>query len=567
MSVSGRFAHPCAVRLLLAPLAGLLVLPVLPVGPADAAGQVRISAVVRDAAGHLSVRAGVAADLTQGRQLVERWRAEKGVLAAAIDHRIHVAGSPDPLADQQWGPSALRLPQVGTATGQLVAIVDTGVDAGHPDLAGVVLPGIDCQTGLPGGGCGGTGSSDPNGHGTHVAGIVAAVADNGIGGAGLAQGAQILPVRVMAADGSGWDSDAAQGVFWAVDHGATVINLSFGGPDHSTVMDSAVSYALGKGVSVVVAAGNEGETGNPVEWPAADPGVIAVGAVDDTGAHPAWSNTGSHLALVAPGVKILSTLSSRTPASSVDPADPAGYATWDGTSMAAPFVSAAAALLRHAQPTLNVAAVRQRLMDTADDLGPPGFDPVYGAGFVDVVAAEAATTPIDLAAPAPYALSARISSNRSTSPYLRPITVSTRVLANGIGADDLPVMLQRQVDGVWYGLRLGLSNPDGLVSWVLNPDETMTFRVVGVGFVSPAVRVVVTPVIAMQVSTTGVSGRVAPIGFSGVRIDQRRGTAWVPVASMRTALDGTFRLYRHFARGTVLRAVTSSIATPATAVR
>ena len=230
------------------------------------------------------------------------WRLKKqpGVVAAAVDHVVHVAGSPDPLQDRQWGLTALSAQTVwaaGNAAGQVVAVIDTGVDATHPDLAGVVRAGKDFIAY-------GDGRVDPNGHGTHIAGIIGAVGGNGIGGAGLAQGVAILPVRVMDDTGNGYDSDAARGLVWAADHGATVANLSFGGPDRSSVLDSAVAYALRKGVTVVAASGNAGLDGDPILWPAADPGVIAVGAVDALGVRPAWSSSGAHLAVAAPGVGV-----------------------------------------------------------------------------------------------------------------------------------------------------------------------------------------------------------------------------------------------------------------------
>jgi hypothetical protein len=554
MPVSARFAHDCGVRLTLLPtLAALLLLPVVPpvVGTAAAAeGSVRVTAVVTSASGQLSFRHGRAIDLWHGRALVTRWKSEKGVVAAQLDRRIRTSVTPDPLAPVQWGLSRLRATEVGDATGQVVAVVDTGVQADHPDLAGVVLPGTDVVS------PGGDGRVDPNGHGTHVAGIVAAVRDNGIGGAGLAQGAQILPVRVMEADGSGWDADAAKGLVWAVDHGATVVNLSFGGPDRSTVMDAAVQYALAKGASVVVAAGNEGEVGDPIEWPAANPGVIAVGAVDAVSVHPAWSSTGSHLAVVAPGARITSTV----PYS----ADPSGYATWDGTSMAAPFVSAAAALLRRAQPTLTAADVRQRLVDTATDLGPSGFDPQYGAGLVDVVAAQAvaAPAPTPIPVPVPPFYTARISAARTSVPYVSPVSVSARALAGGVGSPDIPLRLERLVGTSWVETRLGTSGAGGLASWVLRPDRTTSYRVAGAGFVSPSVRIAVTPVVSLRVSSTGVAGRVLPAAATSVRIDVRRGTSWVALSTVRTGVDGTYRQTRRIAAGTVLRAVAASVASP-----
>ncbi|GAC1443132.1 MAG: hypothetical protein NVSMB55_15880 [Mycobacteriales bacterium] len=574
------------MRLPLAAVTTVLLVAGLPAIPASAgsaaAGTVRVTAVVQDAQGHLTFRRGRAADATSARDLAGRWRREDGVVAADVEHRIRINATPDPLAPQQWALTTLRAAEVGVATGQVVAVVDTGVDATHPDLTGVVLPGADLIS------PGGNGEVDPNGHGTHVSGIVAATAGNGIGGAGLAQGAKILPVRVMAADGTGFDGDAASGVVWATDHGATVINLSFGGPNRSPVMDSAVQYALSHGVSVVVAAGNEATpTSDPVEWPAADPGVIAVAAVDSAGLRPSWSSSGAHLALSAPGVGILSTVP-------VTAANPSGYATWSGTSMAAPFVSAAAALLRHAVPTLTAAGVRQQLMATADDLGAPGFDTLYGAGRVDVVAAEgrpatagppsavanttavapsavapstavassaptrpssAPAAPPTLKDPALQVLTARISASRTTAPYSGAVTVSTRVLADGSGLPGLDVDLQRQVNGAWVSTRTGLSGDGGLASWVLHPDRTATYRVVGAGWSSPLLTIAVTPAISLGAGRNGATGRVLPTDAGSVRLDVRRGTSWVPLATVRTTSDGSYRLTRVLAAGTVLRAV------------
>ena len=530
-------------------------LPALPAAASDAT-PLRVTAVVQDAHGHLRFRHGSARGLAAAKGLASKWRSDPGVVAADVEHRLHISGSPDPLAPAQWALSALHATQVGDATGQVVAVVDTGVDATHPDLAGVVLAGTDVVN------PGGDGRSDPNGHGTHVAGIVAALRDNNIGGAGLAQGAKILPVRVMAADGTGYTGDAAYGVVWAVDHGAGVINLSLGGPDRDAVMDQAVQYALSHGVSVVVAAGNDAtSTADPVEWPAADPGVLAVGAVDAAGLRPSWSSSGSHLAVAAPGVGILSTVPVTT-------TDPTGYATWSGTSMAAPFVSAAAALLRTAVPTLTAAGVRARLMATADDLGATGFDPLYGAGLVDVVSAEGAATAADppMADPLTPAMTARISSSRPATPYAGAVSVSTRVLADGAGMPGLNVELLRLVNGAWVPTRAGVTGAGGLTGWVLHPDRTTSYRTVGNGWQSPLLQIAVTPVLTLRAGASGATGRVLPTGSRTVRIDRRSGTSWVAVTSVTSAGDGTFGLARRFAVGTVLRAVVSGVASAAARV-
>ncbi|MDT7539918.1 MAG: hypothetical protein QOI82_3503 [Actinomycetota bacterium] len=543
------------MRLSLAPLLVALLVPALPGVQALASStptgpDERVVAVVRDGSGHLSLRRGHGHGLAAARGLASRWRTQPGVVAADVDHRVHTVGDPDPLQGSQWGLTTLHATTAwaaGDGTGQVVGVVDTGVDATQPDLAGAVLPGTDIVD------PGGDGRTDPNGHGTHVAGIVAAVAGNGIGGAGLAAGARVLPVRVMAADGSGWDSDAAAGLIWAADHGATVVNLSFGGPDRSAVMDQAVSYALSEGVSVVVAAGNEGDVGDPVEWPAASPGVIAVGAVNAQGVRPPWSSTGSHLAVVAPGVDILSTVPVRA-------ADPSGYASWSGTSMAAPFVTASVALLRKAQPVLTPSAVRQRLVATADDLGPVGFDPQYGAGRVNLLAAESVPAPLEVTT-VPV-LTARVSASRTTTPYLGAVTVSGRVLSDGLGTPGIPVRLERQVGTSWVETRTGISGPGGLASWVLRPDRTTYYRFAGDGWSSALLRIAVTPVVSLTARTTGLSGHVLPARATAVRIDVHRSTGWATLTSVSSAADGSYRLARPIAAGTYVRAVALGAVSP-----
>jgi hypothetical protein len=249
-----------------------------------------------------------------------------------------------------------------------------------------------------------------------------------------------------------------------------------------------------------------------------------------------------------------------------------GYATWDGTSMAAPFVSAAVALLRRAQPTLTPAGVRQRLMDTATDLGAVGFDPENGAGLVDIVAAQSLAPPTPSPPPAAVApfYTARVSTSRTSVPYVGAVTVSTRVLAGGEGRSGIPVTLQRLVGTSWAETRVGTSGSAGLTSWVLHPDRTTSYRTVGQGgqrgYVSPTLRIAVTPVVSLRGSRTGLAGRVLPAVSTVVRIDYRRGAAWVPLATVRSASDGAFRQTRRLATGTVMRAVAAGVASPAVRV-
>jgi serine protease len=306
------------------------------------------------------------------------------------------------LESEQWALGNIEASgawSVATGQGVIVAVVDSGVDKDHPEFAGKLVKGASWI------GCGRravTPCTDPsqwddeNGHGTHVAGIVAAPR-NGVGTTGVAPGAQIMPVRVLDADGSGTSDDVAAGIRYAADNGAKVINLSLGGlPVQSQLYDEtgidsafseAIAYATERGVLVVVAAGNEGA---PLcdDEPLDRDGALCVGATDSNDLKSYYSNFGYGLDIVAPGglgsvlcddpEDILSTY-----AISADTlcTDTIGYETLAGTSMAAPHVSGIGALL--AQRGIEGSAAAARIIATADDLGIPGSDPVYGAGRVN----------------------------------------------------------------------------------------------------------------------------------------------------------------------------------------
>jgi type VII secretion-associated serine protease mycosin len=350
-------------------------------------------ATVRIAGGRASVQVASATGPAAAEEQIASAQADSAVVAVQLDRRLRrvplaasepattkgagalssAAISDDARRGEQWALDALAAERVWTVTrgaGQVVAVLDSGVDATHPDLAGQVLTGTDYV--VPGG----NGWSDSFGHGTHVAGIVAAVAGNRLGVAGLAPDARILPVRVLDYEGEGWDSDIASGVLWAADRGAGVINLSLGSTDAADAVRAAVAYAVSKGAVVVAAAGNERGSGNAVNYPAgfALPGEVAVAATTRTRVSASYSNTGAYVTLAAPGDDILSTYRG-------------DYEDLDGTSMATPYAAAAAALLRAAAPTLGPLDVVAALTATADDLETPGRDDATGAGLVDPVAA------------------------------------------------------------------------------------------------------------------------------------------------------------------------------------
>jgi len=268
-----------------------------------------------------------------------------------------------------------------TTTGNdsmILAIVDSGVQLNHPDLAGRLVPGHDFVNND-------ASPDDDFGHGTMVAGIAAAVTNNGQGVAGGAWRGKIMPVKVLDSQGSATDENIAAGITFAVDHGATVINLSLGGPGASDTLQTAVNYATSHNVVVVAAAGNDGDNGftaaTTPHYPAACDGVIAVGATDSSGNHASFSSYGSWIDVVAPGKGIVATAK---PTSSNNFSQ---YGSGDGTSFSSPLVAATVFLMRSVDPNANQATIRQRLMATTDDLGTAGFDSVYGAGMVDAAAA------------------------------------------------------------------------------------------------------------------------------------------------------------------------------------
>jgi subtilisin family serine protease len=292
----------------------------------------------------------------------------------------------DPLRSHQWGldmVEANAAHAVTTGAGAVVAVVDTGVDAGHPDLAGQILPGHDVVDNDDT-------AQDGNGHGTHVAGIVDALTGNGVGVESVSPAAKVLPVRVLDDRGDGSADEVAAGVNWATDHGADVINLSLGGSlpllsGNSDAFDAALTRALDRGIVVVAASGNDGL---PVcEQPAAQGRLLCVGAVDKRGNRSYFSNFGSGLGLVGPGGSGLSgqdedVLSTYTGG---------GYAELAGTSQATPFVSGVAALL--VSEGIRGQAAVQRILATARDAGPVGPDAQYGAGIVDAARAVAGLPP------------------------------------------------------------------------------------------------------------------------------------------------------------------------------
>lgn len=316
------------------------------------------------------------------------------VLGVTPERRVS-AFSDDPHISRQWYLDRSSLPDVWpvtTGAGVTVAVIDSGVDPNHPDLKANLLPMIDevKAMGNPDKLNGEDyADRDGHGHGTHVCGIVGAVTNNGIGIAGSAPGVKLLPIKVTSASGDADDATITRGIVDAVDKGARIINLSIGGPDPSDILLDALNYAFQRNVAVVIAAGNDGRS---VNYPAAYDGVISVGAITDGNQVASYSSHGDSLVMVAPGggapgrnegQGIYSTTPQYPVYITVFDRKTNDYSYLAGTSMAAPQVTAAAAMLLSREPNLTPAQLRTRLAATSDDAGPVGYDPNFGYGALN----------------------------------------------------------------------------------------------------------------------------------------------------------------------------------------
>lgn len=270
-------------------------------------------------------------------------------------------------SEYQW-----NLPSIETEKGWtvskgdgkvIIAVLDTGVQSNHPDLKGKLIQGINIVNED-------TDPDDDVGHGTHVSGIIGATVNNNEGVAGLSWYNKIMPVKVLDSSGAGSTYSVAQGIIWAVDHGAKVINMSLGNYAQADFLHDAIKYAYDRDVVMIAASGND-NTDRP-GYPAAYPEVFAVAATDSNKEKASFSNYGDYIDVAAPGDSIASTY----PGSQ--------YAALSGTSMASPHVAALAGLIRSVNPELSNVEVMELMRKSTVDLGANGKDNYFGYGEIDV---------------------------------------------------------------------------------------------------------------------------------------------------------------------------------------
>ncbi len=334
----------------------------------------------------------------------------------------------DPSYPSEWhlpiisGPSAWDI-TTGSAL-VTIAIVDSGVDSSHPDLSSKIVAGWNWVNGT-------SNTADDYGHGTAVAGSVAAGSNNGTGVASVAWANMIMPLVVLDSTDSASYSNMASAITYAADHGARIINMSLGSTYNSSALQSATDYAWSKGAVVFAAAGNNGSS-TPF-YPAANPNVVAVSATNSTDALASWSNYGNWIDLAAPGDTILTTNNG------------GGYGYWSGTSFSSPIAAGVAALVLSLQPALSNSALVSLLENNSDDLGTAGYDQYYGWGRVNAYKALLAvknvtidTTPptVSIATPLSGAVLAGITNVQGTATDNVGVTkvdfyLDTQLLATG----------------------------------------------------------------------------------------------------------------------------------------
>ncbi|MEB2299583.1 S8 family peptidase [Lysinibacillus xylanilyticus] len=304
---------------------------------------------------------------------VSYYATQKGVKNVSPSYVYHSFGTAaDPKKKDMYHLNLLQIDKALQLAGNhevKVAVIDGGVDFKHPDLKSQVLPPYNAAAPAN--------TSSPDEHGTHVAGIIGAAKDNGIGGHGINPKAKLLPIDVFNGNAGASDFAIAQGILYATEQGADVINMSLGGFGTSPLIEDAVQKAIDKGITIVAAAGNEST--DTYAFPASYEGVISVGSTNDRNKLSDYSNYGPSVDLVAPGEDIYSTVRDEKKGSS--------FAKISGTSMASPVVAGVASLLKSKYPNLKPYEIEAILEMTAKDLGETGYDLTFGNGLVDPIKA------------------------------------------------------------------------------------------------------------------------------------------------------------------------------------
>lgn len=328
---------------------------------------------------------------TDGRPVADvlaELRTDPAVAAAEPNYRVELAGGAavavnDPLTADQYSLDQMRVRDawsITTGGGGVLAVLDTGAQLDHPDLVGRLVAGHDFVNDDDD-------PSDDNGHGTWVAGVIAANANDGYGTAGVSWTDKVMPVKIMDGTGSGSTADLMNGIRWAADHGATIINMSVGGFPYSQLVQDAVNYAWDKGVVLVGAAGNNRRSEE--YYPASFDNIVSVSATQAEDEFANWSSWGPKVDVSAPGASVRTT--------NCYECTYADHNTWgehtyiSGTSFATPNVAGVVALIRAKFPTWTPSQIVGRLLNTSDDLGYPGWDDRYGRGRVNAYRAVGAT--------------------------------------------------------------------------------------------------------------------------------------------------------------------------------
>ncbi|MFG6490172.1 MHFG family PEP-CTERM protein [Roseateles sp. BYS78W] len=385
----------------------------------------------------------------------------------------------DPYAGSEWHLNKLGLPTAWDTTqgrGVTIAVLDTGVDGTHPDLAGHLVAGWNFYDNN-------SNTADVNGHGTAVAGAAAASINNGVGVAGTAGQSFIMPVRIADPNAYAYWSTVAQGLSWASDNGARVANISYGGVSASSTVQASAQYMRSRGGLVVVAAGNNGidEGYTPTTT------MIVVSATDANDVKTSWSSYGSYISIAAPGQDIWTTTLG------------GGYQTWWGTSLSSPLVAGVVGLMMSARPDMSNTQLESLLYSSSVDLGAPGRDSYYGWGRVNASAAvQAALTTAILDTQAP---SASISSpgNGSTVSGLLAVNVGA---SDNIGVTRVDLKVNGSVFAsdttTPYGFSLDTTQlPNGGATLV-----AVAYDAAGNAGSSPAVSVTVNNAVAVAPDTT-----------------------------------------------------------------